>query len=224
MDTISVLSSTIKKNSIEIKLNSNKYLNIRLKKLSKKINIKRNQITFERLKGWKITKHSIYDTNKDKFSIFFINVFANLREVKKWEQPIISDHFSSFNGFLITNINDTKHYLLKIISEPGFDKPIFTSTIFEKNFLFKSKKNIKFKSFFNKSTCSMDIINSDEGGRFFKNQTRNMICEIKNYKKIELNENYVWASHNQIIDLINQNKMTIEARNLFACCNIDKIH
>ena len=70
----------------------------------------------------------------------------------------------------------------------------------------------------------MDIINSDEGGRFFKNQTRNMICEIKNYKKIELNENYVWASHNQIIDLINQNKMTIEARNLFACCNIDKIH
>ncbi len=223
MDTISVLSSTIKKNSIEIKLNSNKYLNIRLKKFSKKINIKRNQITFERLKGWKITNHSIYDINKDKFSIFFIDVFANLREVKKWEQPIISDHFSSFNGFLITNINDTSHYLLKIISEPGFDKPIFTSTIFEKNFLFKLKKNIKFKSLFNKSTCSMDIINSDEGGRFLKNQTRNMICEIKNYKKIELNENYVWASHNQIIDLINQNKMTIEARNLFACCNIDKI-
>ena len=31
-------------------------------------------------------------------------------------------------------------------------------------------------------------------------------------------------SHNQVIELINQNKMTIEARNLFACCNIDKIH
>ena len=69
----------------------------------------------------------------------------------------------------------------------------------------------------------MDIINSDEGGRFLKNQTRNMICEIKDHNKIKLYDNFVWASHNQIVELINQNKMTIEARNLFASCNVDKI-
>ena len=57
---------------------------------------KRNQITFERLKGRKISKHSIYDTNKDKFSIFFIDVFANLREVKKWEHDSISKSILRF--------------------------------------------------------------------------------------------------------------------------------
>ncbi len=224
MDTISVLSSIIKKNSIDNKINSNKYLNIKLKRFNKKFNSRKYQINFKDLKGWKINKNSIYDINKKIFSIFFIDVVASLREVKKWEQPIISDHFSSFNGFLVSEINNTKHYLLKIISELGFDQTKYTSTIFEKNFSTKSQKKIKYKSFFNKKNCSMDIINSDEGGRFLKNQTRNMICEIKNHKKINLNDNFIWASHNQVIELINQNKMTIEARNLFACCNIDKIH
>ncbi len=224
MDTISVLSSVIKKNSIEKKLNKNDHLQIKLDKFNKRLRYKTNQINFSDLKNWKISKNSIYDKDKKFFSIFFINVFANFREVKKWEQPIISDHLSSFNGFLRTEINNTYHYLLNIISEPGFNSPKYTSTIFEKNFLLKSNKDIKYKSFFIKKNCRMDIINSDEGGRFLKNQTRNMICEIKDYKKIKLYENFIWASHNQIIELINQNKMTIEARNLFACCNIDKIH
>ncbi len=223
MDTISVLSSIIKKNSIDKKVNSSKYLNIKLKKFNKKLNLKRNQINFKDLRGWKINKNSIYDINKKIFSIFFIDVIASLREVKKWEQPIISDHFSSFNGFLVSEIDNTKHYLLKIISELGFDQTKYTSTIFEKNFSIKSQKNIKYKSHFNKKNCSMDIINSDEGGRFLKNQTRNMVCEIKDHNKINLNDNFVWASHNQVIELINQNKMTIEARNLFASCNVDKI-
>ena len=51
-----------------------------------------------------------------------------------------------------------------------------------------------------------------------------MVAKINNFKKVKLKENFIWASHNQVIELINQNKMTIEARNLFACCNIDKIH
>ena len=71
-----------------------------------------------------------------------INVIANLREVKKWEQPIISDHFSSLNGFLVTNLNNTIHYLLRITFEPGFNQPKYTSTIFEKN-LFIASDEVK---------------------------------------------------------------------------------
>ncbi len=224
MDTISVFSSVIKKNLIEKKINSNKYLNVKLNEFNKNPKFKLNQINFKNLLNWKIGKNIIHDLNKKYFSIFFIDVTANLREVKKWEQPIISDHFSSYNGFLVTKINSTFHYLLKLVLEPGLNKPKYTSTIFEKNFSLKSKKNIKYRYLFNKKNCLMNIVNSDEGGRFLKNQTRNIICEIKDFKKIRLYENFIWASHNQVIDLINQNKMTIEARNLFACCNIDKIH
>ena len=224
MDTISVLSSAIKKNLNENKLNSNYNIKNMLQKFDKKMKFSRNIISFNDLKSWKIKKNSIYDIKNKYFSIFFIDVFANLREVKKWEQPIISDHFSSLNGFLVSKINNTIHYLLRIINEPGFDQSKYTSTIFEKNLSLDSRKNIKFLSFFNKKNCLMDLVNSDEGGRFLNNQTRNMINEIKDFKKININKNFIWASHNQVINLIRQNKITIEARNLFACYNIDKIY
>jgi len=224
MDTISVLSSAIKKNLNENLITSNNNLKNRLNQFDKKIKSTRKIISFDNLRGWKIKKNSISDIKKKYFSIFFIDVIANLREVNKWEQPILSDHFSSLNGFLVSKINNTKHYLLKIINEPGFDQSKYTSTIFEKNFYLNSRKNIKFLSFFKKKNCLMDLVNSDEGGRFLNNQTRNLINEIKDYKKINLNKNFIWASHNQVIDLIKQNKITIEARNLFACYNIDKIY
>ena len=224
MDTISVLSSAIKKNLNENLINSNNNLKNRLNQFDKKIKSTRKIISFDNLRGWKIKKNSISDIKKKYFSIFFIDVIANLREVNKWEQPILSDHSSSLNGFLVSKINNTKHYLLKIINEPGFDQSKYTSTIFEKNFNLNSRKNIKFLSFFKKNNCLMNLVNSDEGGRFLNNQTRNLINEIKDYKKINLNKNFIWASHNQVIDLIKQNKITIEARNLFACYNIDKIY
>jgi len=224
MDTISVLSSAIKKNLNENLITSNNNLKNRLNQFDKKIKSTRKIISFDNLRGWKIKKNSISDIKKKYFSIFFIDVIANLREVNKWEQPILSDHSSSLNGFLVSKINNTKHYLLKIINEPGFDQSKYTSTIFEKNFNLNSRKNIKFLSFFKKNNCLMNLVNSDEGGRFLNNQTRNLINEIKDYKKINLNKNFIWASHNQVIDLIKQNKITIEARNLFACYNIDKIY
>ena len=41
----------------------------------------------------------------------------------------------------------------------------------------------------------------------------------KNHKEIELPENYIWLSQNQIIDLINKQKIDIEARLLFGIMN-----
>ena len=76
------------------------------------------------------------------FSIIALSVKTNSREVRKWDQPIISDHSTSINGFLLKNINNTNHYLLQVVQEPGFNFPKFTSTICIKNYnLNKHYKN-----------------------------------------------------------------------------------
>ena len=69
----------------------------------------------------------------------------------------------------------------------------------------------------------LDIINSDEGGRFYRNETRNVVVLLDKNKTLRLFNNYIWASHNQVVEMIDKNLLTIEARNLFACFNIDKI-
>ena len=56
-----------------------------------------------------------------------------------------------------------------------------------------------------------------------KNETRNMIAFLKNKNKLILSKDYIWVSHNQLVELIKKNLLSIEARNLFASFNIDKI-
>ena len=224
MDTISVISCSVKKNIQDEPLNEFSNLLNTIKNFKKKNKINKKIINFKDLKSWKILKDKITDTRKIFFSILFLKIKTNSREVRNWCQPIISDHYHSLNGFLIKNINKTNHYLLKIIKEPGLVSPKFTSTVSIKNYKgSKNNKKIKFLNLFNKYK-GRKFINSDEGGRFYRNESHNLVSFVKNKEKIPLGKNFKWVSHNQVIQLIEKNLLTIEARNLFACCNIDKIH
>ena len=152
------------------------------------------------------------------------NVKANLREVKIWSQPLLSDFNYAFNAFIIREKNNQNYYLLKIILEPGFNNARLSSTINIKNF----NKNINYSkvdyyNYFKNKKKLTSFIFSDEGGRFYKNETHNYVKILKNNEKLNIKKNFFWVSHNQIIELINKNLVSIEARNLFSCFNIDKI-
>ena len=222
MDTISVLSSIIKKNRFDSPLNSFNSIKKKLNFFKKKYKISKKKIDFRSLKGWKIDKNKIYDLKKKFFSVIFLEVKALKREVRNWDQPIISDFKKSINCIITCNIKNTSHYLLKIALEPGLKTPRFTATICERNFAINSKK-LPFMKYVTKKNSKLDIIYSDEGGRFYKNETRNIISLIPNYKISFSNIKYVWVSHNQMIELIKKNLVSIEARNLFGSYNIDKI-
>ena len=64
---------------------------------------------------------------------------------------------------------------------------------------------------------------SDEGGRFFHCQIRYLGLILKENSKINLPSNYIWISHNQMVNLIKNKKIDIEARLLFGSLNIDKL-
>jgi len=223
MDSISVFSSSIKKEKIDFPVNKFNEVIKKYKYFTKKLSVKKKQISFKEMRGWKNLDKKIYDIKKKFFSIICLQIEANSREVNNWAQPIISDHSWSFNGFLCKKINKTNHYLLRCVLEPGFKKPKFTSTVSIKNFSYSNKKNKYLNFFRKKNNVELDVTNSDEGGRFYKNETRNMIVFLKNQKKEKFPKNFIWVSHNQLVELINKNLLSIEARKLFACFNIDKI-
>ena len=224
MDTISVLSSSIKKNNIDNPINKNLIILNNLTKFKKRFTIKKKIISFGDLYNWKISKNKISDIKSKFFSIIFLKIKTNSREVSEWFQPIISDHYISFNGFLVRSINETMHYLLQYTLEPGFTFPKYTSTVSIKNYNSKNNNTkINFFNFFKKNNKIINFINSDEGGRFYKNETHNSICVLNPKENLSLKKNFIWVSHNQVINLINKNLLSIEARNLFASFNIDKI-
>ena len=111
MDTISVLSSSIQKNILDTPINNSSSIIDILKDLKKRIQIKKKVISFKDLKNWKIFKNKISDNKKNFFSIFFLRIKTNFKEVKKCYKQIIINHSISFNGFMFKKKNNKNNNL-----------------------------------------------------------------------------------------------------------------
>ncbi len=234
MDTISVFSTFILKNKIDFPLINmqkiNKWIKIKDKAFNLKIKIK----PLANLKNWIVKNDSITHKKNKHFSVIGININANKREVKVWDQPIIKGKEMAFAGFLIKEFNKTKHYLCRYNKKPGLKKSTLSCSVntsdlknynssnnlenFEKKILkdFFLNKKRKLKSIY-------DNILSDEGGRFFNCEIRYKALQLNNNIKIKIPHNYIWISQNQMIEMISKKRIDIEARLLFGCINIDKI-
>ena len=64
-----------------------------------------------------------------------------------------------------------------------------------------------------------DTLQSEEGGRFYKEENKNLIIEKDNFNKLyKSNENYIWMNIFQLKSFIYfNNYVNIEARSLISC-------
>ena len=232
MDTLSVFSTVIKKVVNKKSINSKTRIHRWFEENDKKYFIKSKQISLSSLKDWSINESKIFHKDKKHFSVIGIDVKTSKRENNKWSQPILSCKEISFVGFIKTYVKDQAHYLCKYILKPGLQKSVIGCTVNTSDFFDYSKdKNLSFldnffiKNFFFKKNSSIEYDNilSDEGGRFYKCQRRYMITNINLDQLPNISNNYIWLSHNQIIDLIKHKRLDIESRLLFTCCNIENI-
>lgn len=236
MDTISVFSSFIKKTKFDKPQNSLAKINHLIKLNDKKFFIKKKIIPLYKLKDWNFTPSYISHKKNKHFSIIGTKILTNKREVNKWCQPIIKGKGLAMAGFLIKEINKTPHYLCRYILKPGLKKSVITCTVntsdiknykIDQNLSTYQKKLFEFflsnkKINKNNKTLYNNIL-SDEGGRFYHCQIKNIAILIKKNIKIKLPNTYFWLSQNQLIRMIRNKKVDIEARLLFGCININKL-
>ena len=228
MDTLSVFSSFIKKKKSDSPLNSNEKINKWKKSLNKKYYLKSKIINLNLINNWNLSKKKIFHQSKNYFSVIGVNVKTNKREVIDWDQPIIKGSKMAFVGYLTKRFKNTTHYLCRYILKPGSKVSTYTCSVNTSKFKGYSKNNdltnfqkkLISKYFINsRKKIIYDNILSDEGGRFYHSQIRYMACNIDKDDNIRLPESYIWLSQNQIIDLITEQKIEIEARLLFGIIN-----
>ena len=238
MDSISVFSCAVRKNLYDFPNHSIKKIYYWFNKLSKKYYIKRKVISLSKLNNWNYNNKNIFHKSKKVYSIIGLKIKTSAREVSEWEQPIIKEMSLGLSGFIVKKINFTYHYLVRFSLKPGLKKAGLTCTVqtsdfkscLKKNNYTNLKDNLLMKNhlktyFINnkKGRILYNKIQSDEGGRFFHSQRKNIIVEIDESEKIRLNPNYIWMSHNQIVHFIQKGIFNIEARMLFACFNLKNI-
>ena len=230
MDTLSIFSCAINKKIDDdpiIKMGKIfKFINSKKKKYFTRV----KEIALYKLKDWTLKKNTIINNKKNYFSIIGLNIKNDSREINEWEQPIIAQENLAFAGFLTKIANQTVHYLASFDVKPGLKNSYLSCTVRTSNFLnYKKnydlshfKRNIINQNFINKKNGKLlyKTVQSDEGGRFYKSQIYYSVFQLINNYNLKIPKNYIWISHNQMINLIKKKYFDIEARILFACFNL----
>ncbi len=182
---------------------------------------KQELVSLNKLQNWKQEKGKIICSQPADFKVDYFDIEIEGREVKKWQQPLFcAEHKALF--VLITRIkNGVREFLIHICPEVGcFDKVEFGPSIMLANGEHLPDNDISsvFKRHLDsKLGIITDVMLSEEGGRFYHEENRNVILDIQENELEDLDEEYIWVTYATLNELIKYNNiLNIQLRNLMS--------
>ena len=176
-----------------------------------------------KLEDWIIEKDRIRHVQNRFFKIIAIKVSISNREVVSWTQPMVEPAQQGLCAFVAKEIKGVLHFAVQSKMECGnFDIIEFAPTVqcLTGNYRNSLSGKLPFLDYVlnaKKEQIVFDTLQSEEGGRFYKEQNRNMLIIAEDELPIELPENYIWMTVNQLQTFIQfNNYINIQARTLLA--------
>lgn len=180
-----------------------------------------NLVDLYSLESWK-RKDTEISSKHGSFKVVYCDIEIEGREVRRWQQPLFEATGQSTFGLVYCIDDNIQKFLIQTKSEVGcFDKieigpsvqldPIDNpnSSLVDALFTYnlEHNKGIEFSGLF-----------SEEGGRFYQEQNRNVIMRIeKSDLPDPLPEGYFWADFQTLNILIQFNNcLNIQLRNLLS--------
>ena len=157
---------------------------------------------------------NVYD---NYFDIVGYNIFIDNRENIAWDQPMIKPKNTGVCCFFVKKINNVYHLLVQLKDEIGsFDGVEMAPTIQLSNEnLNESPYYDIFKNNLDTDAILFDVMQSEEGGRFFQEQNRNMIIEITD--DIDVYDIFLWLTAQQLKTFLQYNNyVNIQARSILS--------
>ena len=182
-----------------------------------------NYCSISNMPGWKTTRFEIVRDDERFFKIIGVNVVISNREVSSWCQPLVQPMQQGLCAFIIKKINGVYHFLVQAKLECGnFDVFELAPTVqcLTGNIPSDPKQQPDFYQYVvnaKKEQIIFDVLQSEEGGRFYKEQNRNMMIEAGDDFPLEVPERFTWMSLRQIYEFLRFNNfLNIQARSLIS--------
>ena len=184
-------------------------------------------VSLSKIKEWCITESSIHHNKFKFFQVIPIKVEIENREVQKWYQPLIQPMREGIIAFVIKEINGILHFLVQAKLECGnFDILEMAPTVQCITGSYENLEDVPFLDFVlnaKQGQIRHDSFQSEEGGRFFKEQNRHLLIEVDDDFSIDVPRNYIWVSGSQLSDFLKfNNYLNIQARSLFSLISFTK--
>lgn len=174
------------------------------------------------VEGWDINEYDISRKDEEYFKVVGVKVTISSREVASWSQPLVQPQQQGLCAFIIKDIGSVPHFLVQAKLECGnYDVMELAPTVQCLTGKYNtSTGTLPFLSYVlnaPKNQILFDTLQSEEGGRFYHEQNRNMLIKVGDDFPIEVPDNYRWMTLNQLFSFLKFNNfLNIQARSLLS--------
>lgn len=184
------------------------------------------KIPLNKVQSWTKDENKIYHQEGKYFEVIAVKAEIGNREVACWTQPLVKSVQEGLIAFVIKKINGVYHFLVQAKMESGnFDIIELAPTVQCLTGNYRKGQNeyeVEFIDYvLNPEAYGAKVhytaFQSEEGGRFYQEQNKNMIIEVFDDFDIEVSDKYNWMTLNQIKTFIKfNNYLNIQSRSLLS--------
>lgn len=185
------------------------------------MDIKAKLVPLNELKTWTIDDQGIHCTEEANFDVRYYDIEISGREVRNWKQPLVKAKGTGTFGLMISKHEGMYKFLVAVRAEIGaFDTIEIGPSIFQEPV--HSNNSDYIIDMFNERLKTgegvlKDSLFSEEGGRFYHEQNRNVIMEVPYIQPEKLPRGYFWLTYSSLNCLIQINNcLNIQLRNLLS--------
>jgi oxidase EvaA len=160
------------------------------------------------------------------FRVVFCDVSIEGREVRHWGQPLFEAAGGACFGLFTAVEGGVREFLVKARAEPGcFDKIELGPTVQTEAADSPEQGDEITRLFFHRHALGQGILHnvvlSEEGGRFYHEQNRNVIIGLDKDELGKVPAGYFWVNYRTLNRLVQINNcLNIQLRNLLSLLEI----
>lgn len=181
-----------------------------------------NLVPLKELSSWQYTESEFVSTAEAAFKVVFCDITIEGREVRQWTQPLVeATEIASF-GMIQYNNNGRKEYIIAAKPELGaFDGIEIGPTLQSEG----TSQGSYFENLLSRKEADNRILHnvllSEEGGRFYHEQNRNVIIEVEQDQIGEIPSGYFSMDY-YTLNILTQvnNCLNIQLRNLLSLLEV----
>lgn len=179
-------------------------------------------VPLKSLKNWHMTDKEIVCKRPYSFKVVYCRIEIEGREIKYWEQPLVEALGIAVIGVFTCVDDGIRKYLVRIKTEIGcFDAAELGPCVQLEPSYPREKldgvEDLFVKKLENNENVVTNVLLSEEGGRFYHEQNRNVIIEIEKHEIQNVPEDYFWMDYATISCMIQFNNcVNIQLRNLIS--------
>lgn len=193
-----------------------------LTNLKSRYDLSVERVPLNQIKEWECKDDEIVRYDKKYFRVLGVRVHIENREVVSWCQPLVQPMQQGICAFVIKKINGIYHFLVQAKLECG-NRDVFEMAPTVQcltGSIFNGAPRPPYTDYVlnvRKEQIVYDALQSEEGGRFYHEQNRNMIVIADDSFPQDLPPTYHWMTLGQINEFMRySNYINIQARSLIA--------